>query len=216
MYRSIDPRWFTATESKELGYLKTFSTHTGVYWDTYSSLGGGVRELTVLLGEVLESFRIDDGSENVILKWIRLYSNFVAFIPIHWKCEIKANFLVVDFLGTGLKFRKRTKIRRRLFTFSITRRFATTIFSVTQRCNIVATLFRIVTTLFQHCNAVLHFHVAVVQWRERNVQKSVTHVQSCCFANQTYCFFANLAAVAVVKALELWLSLLIISKHLFE
>ena len=29
------------------------------------------------------------------------------------------------------------------------------IFSATQRCNIVATLFRIVTTLFQHCNAVL-------------------------------------------------------------
>ena len=26
-------------------------------------------------------------------------------------------------------------------------------FSATQRCNIVATLFRIVTTLFQHCNA---------------------------------------------------------------
>ena len=36
-----------------------------------------------------------------------------------------------------------------------TRRFATTI-SSTKRCNIVATLFRIVTTLFQHCNAVLH------------------------------------------------------------
>ena len=36
-----------------------------------------------------------------------------------------------------------------------TRRFAKTIFSATQRCNIVATLFRIVTTLFQHCNAVL-------------------------------------------------------------
>ena len=34
-------------------------------------------------------------------------------------------------------------------------RFATTIFRATQRCNIVATLFQIVTTLFQHCNAVL-------------------------------------------------------------
>ena len=37
-----------------------------------------------------------------------------------------------------------------------TRRFATTIFGSTKRCNIVGTLFRIVTTLFQHCNAVLH------------------------------------------------------------
>ena len=27
-----------------------------------------------------------------------------------------------------------------------------------------------------------NFHVAVVQRRQRNVQKSVTHVQSCCFA----------------------------------
>ena len=27
-----------------------------------------------------------------------------------------------------------------------------------------------------------HFHVVVVQKRERNVQKSVMHVQSCCFA----------------------------------
>ena len=35
------------------------------------------------------------------------------------------------------------------------RRFASTIFSATQRRNIVATLFRMVTTLFQHCNYVL-------------------------------------------------------------
>ena len=28
-----------------------------------------------------------------------------------------------------------------------------------------------------------HFHVVVVQQRQRNVQKSVMHVQSCCFAN---------------------------------
>ena len=32
----------------------------------------------------------------------------------------------------------------------------TMIFSATQRCNVVAALFRIVTTLFQHYNAVLH------------------------------------------------------------
>ena len=28
-----------------------------------------------------------------------------------------------------------------------------------------------------------HFHIVVVQRRQRNVQKSVMHVQSCCFAN---------------------------------
>ena len=27
------------------------------------------------------------------------------------------------------------------------------------------------------------FHVVVVQGRQRNVEKSVMHVQSCCFAN---------------------------------
>ena len=43
-----------------------------------------------------------------------------------------------------------------------------------------------------------HFHVAVVQWRQRNVQKSVMHVQNCCFAKETYCFFEVLVAVTVV------------------
>ena len=42
-----------------------------------------------------------------------------------------------------------------------------------------------------------HFHVVVVQRRKRNVQ-SVMHVQSCCFANETYCFYEVLVAVAVV------------------
>ena len=45
-----------------------------------------------------------------------------------------------------------------------------------------------------------HFHVVVTQWRQRNVQKSVMHVQSCCIAHQAYCFFDVLAAVAVVVA----------------
>ena len=53
----------------------------------------------------------------------------------------------------GWRFRSR---RRRccLIRWCYTRRFAMMIFSATQHCNIVATLFRIVTTLFQHCNAV--------------------------------------------------------------
>ena len=34
-----------------------------------------------------------------------------------------------------------------------------------------------------------HFHVVVVQWRQRNVQKSVMHVQSCCLANLNPLFF---------------------------
>ena len=43
-----------------------------------------------------------------------------------------------------------------------------------------------------------HFHVVVVQRRAKKcTKKSVMHVQSCCSANQTYCFFAVLVAVAV-------------------
>ena len=44
------------------------------------------------------------------------------------------------------------------------------------------------------------FHVVVLRRRQRNVPKSVMHVQSCRFANQTCCFFAVLVAVAVVVA----------------
>ena len=44
-----------------------------------------------------------------------------------------------------------------------------------------------------------YFHVVVVQWRQRNVQKSVMHVQSCCVANLNQLFFfAFLADVAVL------------------
>ena len=45
-----------------------------------------------------------------------------------------------------------------------------------------------------------HFHVVVVQRRQRNVQKSVMHVQSCCFTNLNLLLFAVLVAVAVVVA----------------
>ena len=34
-----------------------------------------------------------------------------------------------------------------------------------------------------------HFHVVVVQGRQRNAQKSVMHVQSCCFANLNLLLF---------------------------
>ena len=34
-----------------------------------------------------------------------------------------------------------------------------------------------------------NFHVVVVQKRAKKYTKSVMHVQSCCFAHKTYCFF---------------------------
>ena len=44
------------------------------------------------------------------------------------------------------------------------------------------------------------FHVAVVQRRQRNVQKKVMHAQSCCFANLNPLLFCVLVAVAVFVA----------------
>ena len=45
-----------------------------------------------------------------------------------------------------------------------------------------------------------HFHVVVRKDGKEMYKKSVMHVQSCYFANQTYCFFAVLVAVRVVVA----------------
>ena len=45
-----------------------------------------------------------------------------------------------------------------------------------------------------------HFHVLVVQWRQRNEQKSLMRVQSCCFANLNLLFFAVLVDLTVVVA----------------
>ena len=42
------------------------------------------------------------------------------------------------------------------------------------------------------------FHVVFVQRRQRNVQKSLMHVQSCCFACLNLLLFAALVAVVVV------------------
>ena len=36
-----------------------------------------------------------------------------------------------------------------------------------------------------------HFHVLVLQWRQRNEQKSLMGVQSCCFANLNLLFFCR-------------------------
>ena len=50
------------------------------------------------------------------------------------------------------------------------------------------------------------FHVAVVQRRLRNVQKSVMHVQSCCFANINLSVFCRSLVVVHCCDLELLLS----------
>ena len=57
------------------------------------------------------------------------------------------------------------------------------------------------TNPYKQAREIRKFLVADLQRRLRNVQKSVMHVQSCCFAdiNRLF-FFAVLVAVAVVVA----------------
>jgi len=42
------------------------------------------------------------------------------------------------------------------------------------------------------------FHIIVMQGLQRNLQKSVMHLQSCCFAHYTYCFFDVPVVVAIL------------------
>ena len=45
-----------------------------------------------------------------------------------------------------------------------------------------------------------HFQVVVVKWWQRNVQKSMMHMQSCCFANLNLLLFAVFVDVAVAMS----------------
>ena len=60
-------------------------------------------------------------------------------------------------------------------------------------------------TYVLHKGEIRKIHVVVVQRRQRKVQKSVLHVQSCCFANlNLYYFLAPLVAIEVVVAEALY------------
>ena len=102
-------------------------------------------------------------------QWIRATSNFIALIPTRSTRQILALFWNLNSKRLYQTSGKDKESRWLVFT------------SWTKR-------------------EIRHFHVVVVQSRQRNVQKSgVIHLQSCCFSNlKTYCFFAVLAAFAVV------------------
>ena len=44
-----------------------------------------------------------------------------------------------------------------------------------------------------------HFCVVVMEWRQRNVQKTVMRMQSCCFGYQIYWFLAILITVVIAE-----------------
>ena len=102
-------------------------------------------------------------------QWIRATSNFIALIPTRSTRQILGLFGNLNSKRLYQTSGKDKESRWLVFT------------SWTKREN-------------------RHFHVVVVQRRQRNVQKSgVIHLQSCCFSNlKTFCFFAVLAAFAVV------------------
>ena len=99
-------------------------------------------------------------------KWIHIFSVSIAIIPTRLLCKMQANSSGAEFLSAISKFIKSKKI-----------------------------LSLLVYVLHKTWNY-RHFHVVVVQWRQRNEQKSVMHVQSCCFALLSYCFFYFLVAAA--------------------
>ena len=56
--------------------------------------------------------------------------------------------------------------------------------------------------MFMSCikREIRHFQVVVVKWWQRNVQKSMIHVQSCCFAILNLLLFAVFVDVAVAMS----------------
>ena len=99
-------------------------------------------------------------------KWIHIFSVSIAIIPTRLLCQMQANPTGAEFLSAISKFIKSKKI-----------------------------LSLLVYVLHKTWNY-RHFHVVVMQWRQRNEQKSVMHVQSCCFALPSYYFFYFLVAAA--------------------
>ena len=94
-------------------------------------------------------------------KWSCTVSNFIELMQFHLICQMLGKFSGVKSERTASKFRKRKwKLLCYVFTFS-----------------------------FKPVREIRRFHVAVVQRRLRNVQKSVMHVQSCCFANKNLRLF---------------------------
>ena len=107
----------------------------------------------------------------------RMKSEFtvsIVIIPSRLLCQMQANSSGAELLSTTSKLIKRKKILPLL----------------------VYVLYKLALTAGIVKREIRHFHVVVVQWRQRNVQKSVMHVQSCCFALSSYCFFYFLVAAS--------------------
>ena len=121
---------------------------------------------------MVAKFLDDNKPKTSLKKRIRTVSNFVDFIPFHLICQILATlFQVLNPKGQNLSLLKGKENFYVVFTCSI-----------------------------KWAGEIKKFHVAVGQQRLENVQKSLKHEQSCCFANLNLLLFAVLVAVAIVDA----------------
>ena len=107
-------------------------------------------------------------------KCIQTVSKFIALIPSHY-CQLMLMSLPgVEFSRTVSNFKKRI-LENRCLAF-----------------------------MFSTKRKIRQFYVVVILWQQRNVQKSVIQVQSCCFANLLFCrcCLSSLLLQAMIDALQ--------------
>ena len=105
---------------------------------------------------MVAKFLTDNKPKMSVKKWVRTVSHFINLIQVYFICQMLAKCSGVESERTVFKCIKRK--RKVLCCVHLLHKDLLT-------CKI------------------RKFHVAVVQRRPRNVQKSVMHVQICCFAN---------------------------------
>ena len=101
---------------------------------------------------------LDDHKPKILLKTEFVLFQTQSLLQFHLICQMVANFSGAEFHRTVFKFRKKKKKRKENFCV-------------------------VFTYCIKQARETRKFHVAVLQRRLGNVQKSVMRVQSCCFAN---------------------------------
>ena len=109
---------------------------------------------------MVSKFLDDNKRKTSLKKWIRTASNFIDLIQFHLIWQILAKFSRLESERTISEFRKRKRQLFVVFTYSI-----------------------------KWASEIMKFRVAGVQRRQRNVQKSVMHVQICSFVNKNLLLF---------------------------
>ena len=107
---------------------------------------------------------------------------FIGIKGVAWKVNLRACNLYSDYSNSFILSNASELFLSRISSLERERNFSCRLFTPSIK------------------REIRHFPVVVVQWRQRNVQKSVMHMQSCCFVSSTYCFFDVLVVVTVVAS----------------